>query len=194
MVRHPIDIVISLHNEELRAFNENIESAEEAWFAQADRLMGRRVPKACRHVDLLNYAARASIGNQTVAAGNLIPECDLKIIFQNEMAQNPAQIYHEVLEYLGIPDDGRSEFNRENRYSEWRAPWLQKTLRHLSRFRRLFGIRGSIGVLPLIAKANRRDSTKPELSERLLNDMRQRFLPEIQALELATGRDLSHWK
>lgn len=195
MLRNPCDLVVSLHNQELRSFNENIDSFEAAWDAQSDRAVGRRIPRSCVDPVVLQYEIRARIGSQLEYWISTIPRHQIKVILFDDLCRDPKSIYKQVLEFLALDDDGRELFSTYNARSAWRMPVLQRAINSLSNMKRRVGINASTGVLAHIGKWNTTYTSHTEnLSTEFKNKLNNTFLDEILKVEEMTGLDLSHWR
>lgn len=117
---------------------------------------------------------------------------------------NPAEIYREVLAFLGVEDDCRTEFVPENTRKAWRSPHVAALSRTVSRFTNrppkwLFRAREAlglqrIGIMGALERLNTKPSPVREVSASTRASMLETFTPDIRLLESLTGRDLSRWR
>jgi hypothetical protein len=55
---------------------------------------------------------------------SIVPSGQVKLILLDDFATAPQRVYAEVLRFLGLPHDGRSEFPRLNEGKAARIEWL----------------------------------------------------------------------
>ncbi len=114
MVREPIPFLRSWHNQLLYSLMENEKEFAKAWALQADRRQGRHIPSGCPHPMLLDYEAAASFGAQVDRLLAQVPRDRVLFIkFEDFIADN-RKWYLQTLSFLGVADDGRTEFARSN--------------------------------------------------------------------------------
>jgi len=133
----------SLHNQFLREFAEEIEDFETVW-----RLSGRRppdtIPPSCLEPRTLDYAAMGHFGEQVGRFLDAFPAGQLRVIRFRDWTAEPRKTYLEILEFLGLEDDGRTDFPPINlgRTYRWRGlarlimrppPLLRRMARALKR-------------------------------------------------------------
>ena len=104
----------SLHNQFLWEFAEEIEDFETAW-----RLSGRRppetIPKTCLEPRTLDYAAMGRFREQVERYLVRFPAEQVRVIRFRDWVANPRATYVNVLDFLGLEDDGRTIFPRSTR-------------------------------------------------------------------------------
>jgi len=105
----------------------------------------------------------------------------------------PREIYLSVLEFLGVEDDGRSNFEVKNPAKERRSMILHRIIQILGSFKRSLGIRGGLTVYKTINKMNVRIRPRPPLSNEMRHELQEYFRDDIALLEFLLDRDLSHW-
>ncbi len=197
MLRNPVDLVISLHAQHLMEGNENIPGFLDAWNAETERRQGRRIPLGCRDVKWLYYSDWGRLGTQLQRVCRTVPEPKLKVILFDDFVRDTRSVYRDVLDFLGVPDDGRSTFPKVN---ERRAPkrlWLQSVIGTGMRFwlplrTRLTGGKG-FGAAALLTGLNTAPAPKSLLPQarRMLADY---YRDETLLLEDLLHRDLSAWR
>ncbi|XAM01281.1 sulfotransferase [Phycisphaeraceae bacterium D3-23] len=114
MVREPVAFLRSWHNQLLYSLMENEKDFAAAWALREERREGKHIPPGCPHPMLLDYEAAASFGAQVDRLLSQVPkERVLFIKFEDFIADNRAW-YLKTLHFLGVEDDGRTEFARSN--------------------------------------------------------------------------------
>ncbi|HEX7741093.1 MAG TPA: sulfotransferase, partial [Sphingobium sp.] len=112
-LRDQEDFLPSLHHQQLYNGDERIEDFEQAW-----RLSGQRpthtIPACCRERSFLDYAAMGRFHEQVARYHDLFPAEQIRIISFGDWIGDPRATYLEILAFLGVPDDGRTMFERVN--------------------------------------------------------------------------------
>jgi hypothetical protein len=199
MVRNPVEVAYAWYYD-LRFCNSEDVDFEQSWDLQSVRAQGLRVPKLCPDPRILQYRKLAALGSRLELLKRIIPQGQLMVILFDDFARNPKDVYDSVLNFIGIPSDGRTSFPVVNKAKVARSRLLSTISASLPRW--LYNaVRESkhwLGLshvsLNFIMRLNMKDATKqpvtPALRKRLLTE----FEPEIRLLELNLGRDLSAWR
>lgn len=119
----------ALHNQFLLEFAEEIEDFETVW-----RLSGRRppetIPVTCLEPRTLDYAAMGRFREQVERyLSNFPPEQVLVIRFRDWVA-DPRTTYLGILDFLGLEDDGRTDFPPINQGQSYRSRGLARFIRY----------------------------------------------------------------
>jgi hypothetical protein len=109
-------------------------------------------------------------------------------------------VYADVLEFLGIPDDGRTDFpvineNKTHRHAALatlteRPPKLLLSTTRI--VKKTLGIE-RIGLLKKLKEMNRVPVKRAALPPAFRAQLTEAFRPDIERLASALGRDLSAW-
>lgn len=197
MLRNPAELVISLHAQHLMEGNESLVSFLDAWNAEADRREGRRIPPGCRDPQWLYYSEWGRLGSQLKRVRQALPASSLKVIVFDDFARDTGGVYREVLAFLGIPDDGRTEFPKVNERRKPKSPRLQGLIGAAFRSwmplrTRLTGGKG-LGLGSILTGLNAAPAGKNPLPEvrRMLAEF---YKEEVLLLEELLQRDLSSWR
>ncbi len=179
-LREQEEFLPSLHNQFLREFSEEIADFETVW-----RLSGRRppetVPPACLEPRTLDYAAMGRFSDQVERYLAIFPPEQVRIIQFRDWTADPRTTYLEILEFLGLEDDGRREFPPVNQGVTYRSRRLvrfllfppdlaQRVVRLLRRVTGLHGpriwpaVRKAVGLLSITGYKNQ---ITPELRDEI---------------------------
>jgi sulfotransferase family protein len=202
MFRNPVDMLYSLHSQLLFVSEENEPDFETAWRLQGDRERGIAIPPAIRSPKLVQYSVIGQLGSQAERLLSIFPQHQVKFIVFDDFAAAPQRIYDEVIQFLEIPHDGRSEFPRINENKRAKIAWLRdfsrKPPRMLHRvFRRMKQFPGSEGLVTAkkkIVALNTVKERRPPLSREFRAELGERFRGEVRLLSQILDRDLSHWR
>lgn len=191
MLRNPIDLAVSLHNQRIKNNWETIFNFEAAWRLQAERWAGKRLPYGVPDGRYLNYEVPAMLGRQMNKLTQLVEKRKIYWIFYEDFQHDPGACYRKLLAFLDLADDGRSDFAVRNSSTVYKWPYIQKLLSRLGHFRRALGLRG-FGLATRLSKINSRKGRKV-ISKNFERELQQHFEADIRLLSRVTGRDLSHW-
>lgn len=200
MLRRPDEIAHAFHMQMRFHFFEDIESFPVAWQLQTQRAAGKAIPAGCLEPAMLQYQAIASIGSQLQRAMQVIPTENLLVLLFDDFRDSPASCYRQILSFLGLTDDGRQVFERQNAAMQPRAAWLTKLLRSpFAKAATRLGkqtLRGPAYQVADRAKKwlSQRRQQRVELPADFRQELIDQFIPEVELLEELLDRDLSHWK
>ena len=128
-LREQEEYLPSLHNQFLWEFSEEIEDFETVW-----RLSGRRrpetVPKTCLEPRTLDYAAMGRFHEQVDRYLAAFPAQQVMVVRFNEWVADPRPTYLEIIDFLGLDDDGRSEFPPINQGLTYRSRRVVRFISH----------------------------------------------------------------
>jgi hypothetical protein len=201
IVRNPIELIRALHERQIELMDEDCESFEAAWRLQSSRKSGFDIPKSCREPKLLMYGDVGRLGEQVQRLINHVPRNQLCFICFDDFTANTKEVYQKVLSFLGVDDDGRSDFPKINEGRRIKARWLYEAvsrphpalLKIVFAGKSIFGLK-KLGVQPYIRNkliVSRR--SKPSVSSSFLKELREYFAEDIMLLGILIDRDLSHW-
>jgi hypothetical protein len=212
-VRNPLDMLPSVHRRLLYTGDETVRDFEEAWALMDERRRGRRVPPNCVDPRLLDYQEVGSLGKHAARFVETVgAERCLFVVF-DDFAGDSAGQYRRVLEFLDLPDDGRTAFGVHRPSKQSRIGWLQRALKrppHVVRAH-LADPRGRVQFTsdgpklpPRVRKLVRRGRKRllrlnaapaepSELPERIRREMCDTFADDVALLGRLVGRNLSRW-
>lgn len=200
MLRNPVDMAYALHEQQLRVFHENLSDFVQAWYLASKRRSGRQVPPGCPDPVLLDYPAWCRLGEQLKRLYTVVPRERVLVLVLDDVKKNPRREYLRVLDFLGVPDDGRQVFPVHNPAREWRWSWFGKALRGLSRgvawAKHVKGVlpRRNLGVIRKLEAIGTRRRPRRPLPAEFRAELERYFAEDIQLLEELLGRDLSFWR
>lgn len=186
MLRHPVDMFVSWYHHMYAATHEKHQTMRGAWRAQSTATPADGVAAFAT-----NYRAICSTGAQVERLLGKVSRDRVHFIFFDEFTNDPQREYVRVLEFFGLPDDGREQFPVVNVSRATGSQAMHLLLRAWFKFRGLTGIRLGIGQTQLVQKIF--FGRKRPISDELRHELRTVFREDIQLLAKLTGRDLSHW-
>jgi len=199
MLRNPVDLVQAWHSEMYFEGVEDVPSFEDAWKLEHERRRGQSIPGACWEPKKLFYSEWGKLGEQVQRLLSLAHRERVKVILFDDFVGDTKGIYQEVLSFLGVPFDGRNDFQPVNENKTLRYPWLQRRIassaNYSRRIRAASGLRLNLGLglsqklLNLNSKPSGRNCISPELAAELADY----FRTDIQLLSKLIDRELSNW-
>src|SRR5262249_40218102 len=201
MFRNPVDMVHSLHSQLLYWSYETESDFERAWRLQEPRRQGSDLPRSCPEPQLLQYQEIGSFGTQTERLLSLFPRDQVKLILFDDFAASPQSVYDDVIAFLGLPSDHRTDFPRINENKSARFTWMRDFMRApppgvRKAFRWLKRTTGSEGPTALrkgLIDLNTVKEQRRPLSPELRTELVEAFRGEVALLARLSGRDLSRW-
>lgn len=201
MFRNPVDMVHALHAQLLYVSEEPVADFEAAWRLQARRAQGLDLPRRSRGSFLLQYREFGKFGTQVERLLATFPADQVKLIVYEDFAASPERVYDEVIRFLGLPHDDRTEFPKINDSKRARVPWLRDFLRkpppllhHTVR-----GLKRAVGAGPVeavkraLVTRNTVKEARGPLSAAFRAELVEEFRDEVMLLSRLLGRDLSYW-
>lgn len=199
MVRNPIDLVRSMHHQNVYNFIEDVHDFERAWRLQEERAAGRSVPPRCRTLELLQYRHFGLLGEHV---GRLVRRAGrerVHVLVFDDFARDPGAAYRGVLAFLGLADDGRREFpvaNERRIQSRWYRALAGRVPTAVDRAvlaaRRRLGI-APFGIRRRIADATASPVPRAPLGPALHAELAATFRADVERLSALLERDLGAW-
>lgn len=201
MLRNPLEMIPAYHAQMLLGLEEDVTDFAKAWALQPQRARGECLPKFNQEPALLQYARLGRLGAHLQRLRASIPAGRLKTILFDDLTADTRRVYAEVLAFLDIPDDGRTEFPRINESQTIRMRGLYqfghrppgRLMQLVSAGKRLFGIE-RLNIVPRMLAWNVQKTQRPLLSPGMRQTLLAEFGEDIDLLAELLGRDLAHWK
>lgn len=200
MLRNPIEQVYSMHQELFHRRYETEPDFIAAWRMQGVRKKGEAIPKYCKEARFLQYSAIAKYAAQIARLKQVFPEDQVKIILFDDFRRDTRQVYLDVLDFLGLPDDGRTDFAAKLESRRHKFHWLGTFLINQppllisvrNRLKRALGIE-RIGLRDMVAKYNTVVEKRAPLPPDFVLELKSHFQADVEELSKIIRRDLSHW-
>jgi hypothetical protein len=210
-VRNPLEMVPSLHQRLFYNGDENLRDFNRAWDLTPDRRAGRKIPRSCLEPRFLDYWEAGFLGKHVERFFELVGRERCHVTVFDDFKSDPGAAYRSALEFLELPDDGRSEFERHAESKDSRIAWIHRLMKRPPRS--LFFLfdsedreviaAGAGEPGPLLEKVmavrtkiihwNRIPAGKPQVTERVRDEMREMYRDDVALLGRLLGRDLNHW-
>ena len=186
MLRNPVDLFFSLHQELLFGGTEDLHSPK-----------GEKIPIGCSDEKFLQYEKTCSLGKQLEILLNRINKDNLFIITVDELKINPDHIYIELLKFLGVDEIGLPNYQVLNKKKVRRSYMLSTLFQSMTKLKKKIGIKKGFGIANTINKFNVKsgvDLNYEDQKKELIPILSKFFCDDILLLERLTNKDLNHWK
>lgn len=207
MVRNPADLVYSYHARLVALLDEDQEDFAQAWRLQQRRAKGEAIPKACRDPFLLQYEEVGKLGKYLKQVFELAGRERCLVQVFDDFVANPRQSYLQILNFIGVDDDGRTQFPplESNMYA--RSKLLQRILKrppvqmasfvamldHQRKRKKLNKKSRIKRFRKWLIRKNTVRKPRPPLNPVLRLELVETFHEDVALLGKLLGRDLSHW-
>lgn len=184
-VRGHAKYLASYHNQLLLNRDETISDFAAAWGAGPDRA----IPQGCRFGGLLDYRRMGALSQQVDRYLAHFPAQQVMILRFEEWVKNPRRTYLELLAFLGLTDDGRTDFapvHEAKTVASQRVAQLTQRppgtiLGAAALLRRVLGLK-RLGLAGRLRKMNYRKGYAGGVSEELLSEITAHFAEDAERL------------
>jgi len=188
MVRNPVDAAHSLFSQYSFAGWE-VSDFMQAWRLQAKRSIGESIPK--NHPNdprLLQYGGIYKFGEQLGRLYSQVPKENVLVLNFDEFKDDNRNAYVDCLQFIGVEDDGRTDFSKVNYSRLIKSKFivrLLKTRLSLNIAKALKTITGvkSLGI----------GRPQPQLSSKNRQEVLDYYKDDIKILSNILGKDLRSW-
>ncbi len=204
MVRNPVDMVSSYHGRMVFLRQETETDFGRAWALQASRERGEQVPRSCWDPRLLQYGEVGQLGKHLSRLLEVAGRERFHVAVFDDLAERPLETYRAILDFVGVPYDGRTEFPQKNTQRTYRFAALQSLytggflLPLASLFNDRFANPAKLRrfVRPFrrrLRKLNSLRIDRKPLTPQMRAMLADAFRDDIDLLGQTLGRDFSQW-
>lgn len=195
MLRNPVEMAPSLHEQQVVNATEDVGDFEAAWRLQNQRAAGRALPALCEDQRLLLYGPVCRLGEQLQRLYTHVPRDRVLTLLLDDVKADPRGVYLRVLEFLQLQDDGRSEFSVANAAKSRRWPFLRRMMVSAARCRTALGLpRFDTGLYRRLDRLNLQYRPRLPISVDLRRELIEYFHGDVQLLASLLDRDLAAWQ
>lgn len=201
MLRDPVQVAHAMHGELRRHFLEDEADFERAWRLQESRARGENLPQNPRMEHQLQYRDLVSYGQHLKRLFDVVPAQQRLVILFDDFVADTRRSYLETLCFLGLPDDGRTEFPQVHPAKVNRSQWLSRLhmdppngLRRPMAIARRFYSGLPVSAKSCLSRLLSRRQTRTPLREDFRRELRSEVAEEVDLASNLLGRDLSHWE
>lgn len=205
LIRNPVDMVYSSHSFRSIRLSETEIDFQKAWNLQDRRNKRLDLPNPNYPPKFWQYSEIGKFGQQIERLFNIFPREQVKIIVHEDFRFETQAVYEEVLSFLGLPSDGKTDFKITNQtpsyrfkflgnlVNQMRRPWM---VRGIMRAKESLGIE-RLGLMPRVRSWNKKYNSKPRprppLPPAFRAQLVEEFRGDLELLSRLIDRDLSHW-
>jgi hypothetical protein len=195
LLRNPVNMAPALHEQLLFDGDEDVADFATAWRMQQARSEGNAVPAGCREPRFLQYREACSLGAQMARLFDRVPRERVLVMLLDDLGEDPRGCWRETRTYLGLDDDGRTEFPVMNTAKETRLPRLRRLVRAASRARQAVGMPSlaRLGLGSSLDALSTRRRPRPPLPQALRDELTTAFHDDVKLLARLIDRDLDSW-
>ena len=206
LLRNPADMVYSLHGQFLYDPIENISDFCKAWEFSQSRKKGQNIPALCSAPELLYYDEVARYGEQLERVYRYFPREQVRVFLYEDFVVNPAAVYGEVLQFLGLAIYDREDFpviNPRKAVRSQRAQYaLRGTLNTMHRLRMNIQYHTGIDlsrvlihrpVMKALVRLNRKPAIRIPMGEDMRKLISEHYRDDMEKLAGIIDRDLTTW-
>ena len=201
MFRDPAEMLYSAHSYFIYEFFIDNQDFLTAWNLQAALTQGNASASRQMELPFLHYRELASFGEQLQRTYSHFPAQQVKVIFYENLRRDPGAVYAEVLNFLDVPHDGRTDFPIVNAIKRHRIDFLGRVLHNMpvTLTQSARAVKASLGLKTLgvgrLARKVDADARRPAaIPENIRQTIISELRPDIDLLEELTGSNLSNWK
>jgi hypothetical protein len=199
-VRNPLEMLQSYHARMLFTLDEDVADFSRAWTLQDERRAGRRLPKRCRLPGLLQYGDVARLGRHIERLFEVAGRERCHVVVFDDFVKEPGRVYQQLLEFIGVDDDGRRAFKPKRSNAGFKSRRLQQfAMNPPAWVFRLIDLSDATTLARLkrlrkrIKNFNRSRQEHRPLSEDMRATLRAYYREDVEKLSRLLGRDLTYW-
>ncbi|RLF06714.1 MAG: hypothetical protein DRJ64_04195 [Thermoprotei archaeon] len=143
----------------------------------------------------MQYHDVCCLGKQAQRLLQQVPRERVKFILLDDMKKDTRSTWLEILDFLGLDDDGRTIFPVKNRAKVVKLKALTLLNKTYASFIQRLALNPlGTGFLTFLNKLNIQECSRPPLPLEFRQELLEAFYDDICLLEEIIGRDLSSWK
>lgn len=205
MLRNPKHMVVSLHQQWVRALFEDERDFKKAWNLQSERSKGKSIPKHCRAPEWILYGNMGSYASYIERILKTFPADNVKVIIFDDFCDNTEKVFNETLEFLGLRRIDKKSFPVINSQKDFSSgftqyiaqstpAWVRNMVTRI-RFSNHFNWIAKLLDFIFITTAKKRFTYKDIQDNDFKNELSDYFKNDIERLSIILNRNLNDiWK
>jgi Sulfotransferase family len=194
MVRNPIEMARSLHAYSVQVLMEDVEDFEMAWRLQEERAEGRSLPSVCIQADFVLYGRICRLGEQVEWLFRQVPRERVHVVVFDDLVRDPGAAYRAALDFLGVADDRRTEFDAKNVTMSHKSRLAKQVIQGLFALRQRLPVRKfGIPVIGWLVSSNLGAAGRVSMDPAFRAELVEYFRSDVDLLSRLLGRDFSGW-
>lgn len=197
-LRNPVEAVFSWFSQVKLIGAETEDSFEIAWELQQKRKLENFKPRVYNCNDGLMYKDMFLLGRQCERLLSNVEKNNVLFIFYEDICNDIANVYADILTFLELPIDGRTNFpikyeraSTKNRvFQSLGASFSYRQRVRMAQLLRLLGI----DIYKIYLQLNtEKMEQKPSMNKAMRSRLVQAFSDDIKLLARLSGRNLEQW-
>lgn len=197
MLRNPVDMIYSLHGQQLYNGNEEIVDFESALDAENDRRNGLRIPRTAHNPAALFYTDTAKYSEQVQRYFDVFDGERVHVIIFDDFVSDTAVAYRETLRFLNVDTDHQPQFEVHNPSKKIRSVALKRFLmvRHLYSHSIKWVVPSTLRrkMINSLERLNVKQAVRLPMRPELRSRLQKEFLADVDKLSTLLSRDLTYW-
>ena len=200
VLRNPMEMAPAFHMEQIYVGHEDVEDFDRAWALSELRTAGYCRPARDPGYHYTDYRNVAGYGRQIRRLFDQVPATRRRVYLFDDLRADLPALYRDLLAFLDLPDDGRTDFPRVNASHQQRFPAISQRLLHpppalqpVVRRARSHFLRRPNPVVRRAKSLLNRPFERPTISPVTWDSMAEAFRDDIAETERLLGHDLSGW-
>lgn len=178
----------SYHNQLLYNMDETVTDFATAWRLAVSG-QRRDIPATCREPSFLDYPRVGRFSEQVARYLQLFPRENVKVVRFEEWTRDPRTTYVELIKFLGLADDERTDFPPVHGAKHHRSDVLALITQRppnwvlaSAKFLRRFVGRERLGAAEVLRKVNTRSGYRNSLPPRIRQELYEHFRADNEVL------------
>lgn len=194
LIRHPIDLLYSIHGEYLLRFRENIDDFYKALAAEKQRRNWENIPKLVPAPSLLFYSEKVKFSSHIKRYLELFDQEQVKVIIYEEFKANNHKVVQDIFKFIGVDPNISIDLKTNRASRKIRSKFLKKLLvshflsqapKKILKGKIYYKLRSSL--YKIIAKKE----SRPQLQPKLRKELMEKFKKEVINTGRLINRDLA---
>ena len=193
MLRNPIEMAYSLHEQQVFNLNEPQKDFKRAWFLQEDRKENKSIAITTRDAKLLLYGEVCKLGKQVNRLLQYVEKKNVKFLILDDIKNDPTKVFDEVLEFLNVSTFVKTDFKAVNTAKVRKSKNIALLVKLLGRLKRNIGITKGFGILNKSNQLNVSNIKRVSLCDDMKKILQDYFKEDVKLLSKVIDKDLSCW-
>jgi hypothetical protein len=201
LIRNPIEMAPSLHNQVKVTGRELEENFEKAWNLNEERSSGNPIKtfglenNPGLDLSFMDYKKACMLGSQLTYLYNTVKSKNILPILLDDMKKIPIQVLSNTQKFLEVKDNTDIKFEKRNESKKRKSYKLNRLLYRTDQLKKWMGLeKKSFGMLKWLWSLNTEKHKYQEPSLRMRKKMLHAFDSDISQIEELLNIDLSHWR
>jgi hypothetical protein len=199
MLRNPVDVIYSMHSQNLYDGNEDVNSFEQAIELDDERKKGIQLADAVDFYKMPTYKESVLFYEQVKRYLDVFEKVNVHIIIYDDFAANPAGSLKEILSFLGLGDDLSVNYKIINPNKQLKSLRLHRIIKKPPK--RLKGMirivlpvkRFRHQIMKTFTRWNVNTKKRSEMNHHLRKKLQAELKDDIFLLSQLINKDLTGW-